>query len=78
MNRYAKIVLWLGLIMIVAGLVKDWPEIRAVLFTGGSAGVGPQNPRPPGPGHKCPAGWLYDKTSNMCVPPIQPGPPVPA
>ncbi|SRR5258708_14933231 len=32
MSKHAKIVLWLGLFMIVAGLVKQWPEIRDVLF----------------------------------------------
>lgn len=36
MNSEAKTVLWLGLIMIVAIILKDWTQIHDVLFKSSS------------------------------------------
>lgn len=40
MNDKAKIVLWLGLFMILFQIVKDWPAIKAVLFSGSGLNSG--------------------------------------
>lgn len=37
MNDRAKIVLWLGLIMILFQIVKDWQLIKTAIFTGSSS-----------------------------------------
>lgn len=74
MNKYAKIVLWLGLFLIVANIVKNWSTIKGTVFTnstssgGGSGGSGPTGiGSKPGPHGKCPPGTT--KTINgMCVP----------
>jgi hypothetical protein len=34
MNGKQRAVLWLGLILIAANLVRKWPEISAIIFTG--------------------------------------------
>lgn len=39
MSKYAKIVLWLGLAMIIVQLVMEWPQIRDTIFTPGTAAI---------------------------------------
>lgn len=36
MNNSAKIVLWLGFFMIAFQVMKDWPNLKTLLFTGGT------------------------------------------
>jgi len=84
MNNYAKTVLWLGLFMIVAGIIVNWSVISATIF--GAAGSGqygsPTGPGIPGPGgippnpktHKCPPGYIsaFGRCWSPAVNPIPP------
>lgn len=66
MNSYAKTVLWLGLFMIVAGIMVNWRVFSQLLFSGTNPAL-----RVPGPGgipplkgknkgnHGCPPGYNY-------------------
>ena len=40
MNDQAKIILWLGLLMIGLQVIKSWPVIRETLFTGSGSVFG--------------------------------------
>ena len=74
MNDRAKIVLWLGLIMIIVQVVKEWQAIKSVLFTGNGISLGssltdappPFGATPTGnPGQQMKSGETYWQTHGQ-------------
>lgn len=73
MSNHAKIVLWLGLIMILAGVARNWSYFSSTLFgasgasytpgrSGGKSGLATTKP---GSNGQCPAGYL--NVNGTCV-----------
>lgn len=67
MNKYAKIVLWVGLFLIAMTVLTNWSVIDAAIFHGGQLNQktenGPTIGNPPQwvnklPNGKCPVGYL--------------------
>lgn len=70
MSNYAKAVLWMGLFMIVAGIVRNWGVLSAAIF--GNVNSGLKVPGPgglPQVGGKCPPG--YTSAYGRCWSPAQ-------
>lgn len=69
MNNRAKAVLWMGLLLIIMGMVARWSEISAVLFGGSgisrqgdTIGNPPTNVSPKN--GKCPPGYSRQPTAG--------------
>jgi hypothetical protein len=43
MNGKQRAVLWLGLILVAFNLIRKWPEISAIIFTGAGTTSPPQS-----------------------------------
>jgi hypothetical protein len=84
MSSYAKLVLWMGLFMILAGIVKNWSLISNAIFSGagmgsnniygaGGSGVKTSGGIPPLKG-KCPPGYIsaYGKCWSPAENPVPP------
>jgi hypothetical protein len=69
MNDKAKIIMWLGLMMILFTVIREWTVIRQTLFTGSGSVFGSAASNPAGKNTNI----LGESKTGACPPGFPPG-----